>query len=68
LRLTNRFQGFRACASPLISTAVRRAGVLTRLITDNTLHISPPFVVAAEELQDAIGAIGQCLAEIERNI
>jgi putrescine aminotransferase len=51
-----------------VVTAVRREGVLTRLITDNTLHISPPFVVTAEELQDAIGAIGRYLADIERHI
>jgi adenosylmethionine-8-amino-7-oxononanoate aminotransferase len=51
-----------------VVTALRGDGVLTRLITDNTLHVSPPFVVTPDELQDAIGAIGTYLTEIERHL
>ena len=46
--------------------AVRDDGVLTRLITDNTLHVSPPFVVSEQELQDAMAAVARRLADIER--
>jgi acetylornithine/succinyldiaminopimelate/putrescine aminotransferase len=46
--------------------ALRESGVLTRLITNNTLHICPPFVVTASELETAIGSIGEQLATMER--
>ena len=47
--------------------AVRDDGVLTRLITDNTVHVSPPFVVTEQELRDALGAVTNRLAELERS-
>ncbi|TDE88543.1 aspartate aminotransferase family protein [Occultella glacieicola] len=46
--------------------AVRDSGVLTRLITNNTLHVCPPFVVTAHELTTAIADIGEHLVSIER--
>jgi len=45
--------------------ALRDHGVLTRLITDNTLHISPPFVVTAAEVETAIASIGECLDTLD---
>ncbi|MEU7863203.1 aminotransferase class III-fold pyridoxal phosphate-dependent enzyme [Nonomuraea sp. NPDC049141] len=35
----------------------RENGVLTRLISGNTLHICPPFVITAEEIEYAAGVL-----------
>lgn len=48
--------------------AVQQDGVLTRLLAGNTLHISPPFVVSAAELQTAVASIGDALSQIERHL
>ncbi|WP_020579371.1 aspartate aminotransferase family protein [Actinopolymorpha alba] len=45
--------------------ACRRGGVLTRLLADNALHVSPPFVVTAEELELAAKVIGDALLELD---
>ncbi len=47
---------------------LRDRGVLTRLITDNTLHVCPPFVVTATELETAIASICDHLATLEGSL
>ena len=47
-------------AAPVLRAA-RERGVLTRLLADNSLHISPPFVITPEEISRAADVITTAL-------
>ncbi|MFG1960191.1 aspartate aminotransferase family protein [Nonomuraea sp. NPDC049028] len=47
-------------ARPVLRAA-REQGVLTRLLADNSLHVSPPFVITAEEISRAADVLKSAL-------
>ncbi|MEU7829341.1 MULTISPECIES: aspartate aminotransferase family protein [unclassified Nonomuraea] len=47
-------------ARPVLRAA-REQGVLTRLLADNSLHVSPPFVITAEEISRAADVLESAL-------
>ncbi|MEU6789226.1 aspartate aminotransferase family protein [Nonomuraea angiospora] len=47
-------------ARPVLRAA-RERGILTRLLADNSLHVSPPFVITAEEISRAADVLKSAL-------
>lgn len=49
---------------PRLVSGLRARGILTRLLADGALQISPPFVVSREDLQELGRVIGETLTEL----
>jgi putrescine---pyruvate transaminase len=49
-----------------VVAAARRAGVLTRTLASGGIHVSPPLVITAGELDELAGGLRQALDEVSR--
>jgi adenosylmethionine-8-amino-7-oxononanoate aminotransferase len=46
-----------------VVAAGRRAGVMTRMLATGAIHVSPPLVISAGELDELAGGLRQALDE-----